>query len=260
MINAIYREIVRCGILHIGVMLFLVNNKTAADYQKYKPRKAFRRFIGRNGVSLTYDFPTFIVLDYSMATGTFVKENKMFLPIQQVVKIIEFVKKTIRVVEDPDGKIYYWDADHNNQLAMYHLSADDMNKLIVSEYGLSGNHVLQSYPTIVKDYQDNLYEGAVIRFDRTENSVMLSYDELRALHYVLAKTDFITLSQAMLNSTKLWTDKGITKHLDIDTNKATDAMQRNDLNRSIEVQNQPATNMPVNVFGELKVMKGEIKS
>ena len=64
----------------------------------------------------------------------------------------------------------------------------------------------------------------------------------------------------MLNSTKLWTDKGITKHLDIDTNKATDVMQRNDLNRSIEVQNQPATNMPVNVFGELKVMKGEMKS
>jgi len=260
MIKTIFREIVRCGVLHIGVMLFLTNSKTAADYQKYKPRKAFKRFIGRDGVSLAYDFPTFLVIDYTMASGTFVKEHKMFLPIPQVIKVIDFIKKTIRIIEDPDGKIYYWDADHNNQLAMYHLSAEDMNKLVVTEYGLSGNHVLQSNPTIVKDYQDNLYEGAVIRFDRTENSVMLSYDELRSLYYILSKTDFITLSQEMLNSTKLWTDKGITKHLDIDTTRAIDISQRNDLNRANEIVNQPTNSMPTNVFGELKVMKGELKS
>jgi hypothetical protein len=61
----------------------------------------------------------------------------------------------------------------------------------------------------------------------------------------------------MLNSTKLWTDKGITKHLDIDTTRAIDISQRNDLNRANEIVNQPTNSMPTNVFGELKVMKGE---
>ena len=178
----------------------------------------------------------------------------MFLPMSQTVKIIRFIKRTIRVVEDPDGKIYYWDADRRNQLAMYQIPADEMNKLLVNEFGLAGNHALQSYPTIVKDYQDNLYEGAVIRFDRSENSIQLAYDELLYLYYILSKTDYIILTQEMINSTMIWTNKEITKHLDIETTKASDIKQRNDINRQQEGANQPSNSLPGNVFGELKTL------
>lgn len=255
MIKTICRDLGRIGQLGLQVLIFMTQGEiTNPSYQKYKPRKAFKRFIGQGGTSLTYDFPTFIVLDYTMSSGTYVKDHKMFIPIIQVIKLITFLANTIRVVEDPKGELYYWDADHGNALSMYHLPADKMNEKIITLQGLAGNHNIQSYPTIVIDYQDNRYEGAIIHFDRTENQISLSYDELRMVHYILSRTDFVTLSQAMVNTSSLWTNVGITKHLDIETTKAGDWRQSQDLSRS--TINQPTTNMPVNVFQELKTIDG----
>ena len=251
MIKCIVRDICRIGILHIGVMIFLSQRGSDAEYQKFRPRKSFRRFIGQ-GVSLTYEFPTFLVLDYSMSSGTFVKEHKMFLPIHQINKVLTFLQKTIKIVDDPQGRIYYWDADHGNTLSMYHMSSDELNRLIVIESGFAGNHRLQSYPTIVKDYQENLYEGAVISFDRVETSVQLSYDELRSLLYILSRTDFVVLSQTMINTTKIWTDQVITKHLDIETSKSGDYRQKNDLAIAESKTEQPKPMFGGSVFNGLK--------
>ena len=250
MITTITREICKVGILRINVMVFLSKHDNG-EYAKFKPRKSFKRFIGQQGVSLTYDFPTFLMFDYTMCSGSFVKEHKMFIPIPQVTKVISFLKKTLAVVDDPEGRLYYLDADNGNKLSMYHLSAEDIKRVVITESGFSGNHRLRSYPTIVKDYQENLYEGSVICFDRRENTVQLAYDELRALLYILSKTDFVTLSQSMVNSTLIWTDREITKHLDIETVKSTDYRQKLDLNESAEKREQPKPMYGNNVFSGL---------
>ena len=244
MIKTIIRDICKLNQLKISVMVFL----TSSDYatKQYKPRKSFKKFIGQNSVTLTYDLPTFIVLDYTLCTGTFNKDHKIFIPLPQVAKLMKFINKTVKVVEDPDNTIYYWDADHNNRLSMYMV---DLEKLSNTLYGIAGGHIIKSTPTIVHDYQENLYEGATIYFDRSEVSVNLTYDELYTLQYILCRTDFVTLGQSMLNSTNIWTDKIITKHLDIETTTSGDLRQRRDLNAK-EIA-QPTTNYGGSVFSEL---------
>ena len=247
MIKVITRDICKLNQLKLSVMIFL----TSSDYttKQYKPRKSFKKFIGQGGVSLTYDLPTFVVLDYTMCTGTFNKEHKIFVPLQQLARLIKFVNKTVKVVEDPNNNIYYWDADHNNRLSMYVIHKEDLEKITNTLYSIAGGHIIRSIPTIVHDYQENLYEGATIYFDRTEISVNLTYDELYTLQYILYRTDFVTLGQEMLNSTNIWTDKMITKHLDIETTTSSDIRQRRDLNNgTIE---QPTSNYGGSVFNEL---------
>ena len=252
MIKTILRELCRVGQLRIQIMLFLTS--TDSYNTQFKPKKSFKRFIGQSGVSLTYDFPTFIVLDYTMSTGVFVKDNKMFIPLHQVPKLCRLFRKTIKVIDDPNGKIYYWDADHGNKLCMYNIPAEQLKGLINIEYGFSGNHIIKTTPTIVRDYQDNLYEGAAIYFDRHENRVDLSTDELYAVYYILERTDFITLGQALVNSLSVWANPAITKHIDIETVRSSDLRQRDDLNRAnIE---QPSSQGVTNVFGGLKTIQG----
>lgn len=253
MIKGIIRDICRVGQLRVQIMLFLTSQDSYNT--QYKPRKSFKRFIGQSGVTLTYDLPTFIVLDYTMSTGVFVKDNKMFIPLHQVPKICRLLRKTIKVVDDPNGRIYYWDADHGNKLCMYNMSNEQLKGLINAEYGFSGNHVIKTVPTIVKDYQDNLYEGAAISFDRNDNTVYVSTDELYALYHILDRTDFVTLGQTMINGLSVWANQSITKHLDIDTMRSGDIKQRNDLNRS-QIE-QPKSQGMNNVFGGLKTTGGD---
>lgn len=247
MIKTIIRDICKLGQLKLSVMVFLTSSEIGTS--QYKPRKSFKKFIGQNGVTLTYDFPTFVVFDYTMCTGTYNKDQKIFVPIQQVAKVLKFINKTIKIVDDDDNNIYYWDADHNNRLSMYVIRHEDLDKITTTIRGIAGGHVIRSIPTIVHDYQENLYEGATIYFDRTEISVDLTYDELYTLQYILYRTDFVLLSQEMVNSTNIWTDKVITKHLDIDTTTSGDIRQRKDLSNSSI--NQPNINYRGSVFNEL---------
>lgn len=251
MINTIYREICKIGTLRIGTILFL-KSMSNLDYTKYKPSKAFKRYIGQSGeVALTYNFPTFIVIDYTMSSGTFMKDHKLFIALGQLAKLERFLRRTMKVVEDPNGSIFYLDADRGNKLCMYNLSSEDLKKVIIREGGFSGTHVLQSYPTIVTDYQENSYEGVTICIDRKENTVNLSYDELSALYYVVSKTDFVNLGQAMINGLSVWANTAITKHLDIDSARSTDYRQKNDISAEQERREQPTPQLGNNVFSNL---------
>lgn len=256
MINTLYREICKVGSLKIGVLMFL-KQTSSAEYTKYKPSKTFKRYICQSGdVALTYAFPTFIVIDYTMASGTYIKDHKLFIMVNQIFKLERFLKRTLRIVEDPENKLYYLDADRGNRLCMYSITKETMKTLITREGGFSGNHILQSYPTIVTDYQDKMYEGVTICIDRRDNTVNLSTDELSSLYYIISRTDFITLGQAMLNSTLIWTDKAITKHLDIDTSRSADYRQKTDISAEEVRREQPATQMGINPFANLPT-KGE---
>ena len=250
MIKTVSREIGRYGQFRVSVLVFLINPDTD-KYKNYRPGKAFRRYIGQGGASLTYDFPTFIVLDYSMATGTFIKGHKLFVPIMQVHKLIKFLSKTAKIIEDSQRTLYYIDGDHGGRLSMYTIPPEKHDKYIVTAYGIGGsNHILSSHPTIITDYQDNAYEGVTISIDRIENTVDLSYEELEALLYILSRTDFMALSMAMVSSLSIWANPIITKHLNIETVRSSDLKQQKDIIQN-EIE-QPKVSLGSNVFSELK--------
>lgn len=249
MIRSIQRELCKVGSLKVSLFVFL--SKDDRPGQQFRQQKPLRKYIGVTGMYVGFNFTPFILLDYTMSSGVYEKDHKMFLPVTNVPKLVRLFRNTLKAISDPQKHLYYIDGD-TRRLSMYRVPDDEMKNYINTEYALAGSHIIRTVPTLVKDYQENLYEGATIYFDRTTNSVDLSHDEIFSLQYVLSSTDFFSLSQAMLASLGTMLDPAITKELDIETYKSADYMQRADLQRAQAQINQPVVQGGNNVFSGLK--------
>lgn len=243
------------GPITLKIFVFLIDNSTNT-LPKYK-KKYFRKWVSPgNLASVMYEFVSFLQLDYNGPRETYNKDHRMSFPIFQAWKLIRVLDEAIDLIDKRGNEIFYIDKDNGDELNMFHVSEDLANEFIKSAFGFTGNHNIQIAPQVVVDYQDNKYEGVRIYFDRTERYVDLSYDEVSSLKYILSKTDFVNLSQEIVNSTLLWSSTKATRELDMVTEYSTETRERVDLLQKKEtdqlLQKQLPTNLNRNIEGPFK--------
>lgn len=250
MIKSIGRILGKFGDITLKIFIILGDTNSNANY---KPKPSFKKWIAYGQIeSITYDFTTFLQLDYNKDYKSYDKTKRFNFHISQVWKLNKFFSNTISVIRDYGNEIYYLDKDNGNRLSMFRLDNDQIQKFTITSFGYMSNHCIRSIPAIISDYQDNQYEGYRLFFDNSDKFIDLSYDELCSLSYILKKTDFINLSQAIVNSTILWYSQNARNDLRMTIDTAADAYSKqataiNTYNENI-IDKQLPYSRPANVF------------
>ena len=225
---------------------------------KKKVRKPIRLNVTKSKfLAYKYNIMPWVQLDFNPINATtWSKDQSCTLAGFQVGSLIKFLNKTLSMIEDPKNEIFYYDKDRNDKLSIYgnYNSGKPVIKKVV------GSHIMGSLPTIVEDYQDNLYEGAAIIIDKKERRFDITHTELEHLCYVVEKTDFYNMALSLFISTVPWGDKNVTKLLDIGIWQDTDSMERKDMTEYSRtqrfVEQQPPNSGMKNVFKDLVTKEG----
>ena len=160
MIKNITRNIGIIGPLLVKVLCFINESKTGENQGFYKKRsfsKWITGSINNKEVSLTYDYATFIILDYN-ARGKekeFNKNKNIMIPIFQVPALIKFLRQSLKMFEYDDT--YYYEAHGTDKkLCLY----SESSKYITVSKMFIRDCMLSSQLTIVHfEYENKDYEG-----------------------------------------------------------------------------------------------------
>ena len=252
MIKSIGRILGSYGDITLKIFIMLGQIGNQGNY-KYKQKPSFKKWVAYGNMeSITYDFSTFLQLDYNPrfnSTIAYDKNKRFNFHVHQAWKLNSFLAKTLSVIEKHGDNIYYFDSDRSNELSMFNLSPEQIEEYSIEAYGFLGNHCIKSIPAIVTDYQENKYEGYRLFFDRSTNFVDLSYDELHSLAYVINRTDFISLSQSIVNSTILWYSQNARNAFGMVIDTASDAQGRRAVSQEDENREIINKQLPVSSTG-----------
>ena len=218
MIKNITRNIGIIGPLLVKVLCFINESKTGENQGFYKKRsfsKWITGSINNKEVSLTYDYATFIILDYNSRgkEKEFNKNKNIMIPIFQVPALIKFLRQSLKMFEYDDT--YYYEAHGTDKkLCLY----SESSKYITVSKMFIRDCMLSSQLTIVHfEYENKDYEGLRINNTSNDNYFELTLDQISELLYFLTNTDFITLSQTLVNSNILWISKYLISELGLST-------------------------------------------
>ena len=244
MIKLFAKHIANIGQIKITYLVFA--KKDTQFNSQYKKPNPIRKWVTYgNMASISYEFAGFLKID-------FVKDNINIinLPTHQIGRLVSLFKSVIRIIETKGNKIWY--QDKSGIPGLY--TTTDKNTYL-AEFGailkgLIRNQYIIAIPTLVKDYQDILYEGYEFRLNNN-CSFELTTDEIKDVIYILARTDFITLGQTIVNSAILWKDET----LDFETNFNSDFVSSEEFKRYQDqkklVDNQPKSSLGNNIFAGL---------
>ena len=240
-------ELGRFGQIKMNFFVMFIGSEPMPGKPSKKP---IRLNVTRNQyLSYRYSFVPFIQLDFNIGSqDEWRKDQTISIPGYHIGSLLHFLKKTLRLIEDPENKIFYYDKDKNDALSIY--GEYNTGKILIKK--VVGSHIAGSLPTIVVDYQERLYEGATIIFDKRERSADIAHDELENLVYVLDHTDFYGMAVGLFNSITPWGDKNVTKLLDVGIWQDSMTQEKKDLRAYSMSQRQPTNSGVKTIFGELK--------
>lgn len=258
MIKSIGRVIGKFG--DITLKTFVIFNDDKSN-NKYHSNPAFKKWISYGmDQSLIYEFVTFIQLDYNRPYTQYDRNKRFNAQISQIWRLLDFLENTLYIIKKYGNEIFFIDSDNGGRLSMYNIDREHIEKYRNFSYGYLSNRTIESIPAIVYDYQENAYEGYRLYFNNHDNYVDVSYDELSSLYYILKKTDFVNLSQNMINSTILWYPKDINKDLNMVTESAASSNGNKNFvsstKESTVIENQLPFTKSNNIFEGLKEKKG----
>jgi len=243
-------ELGRFGQIKLSFFVMFIGQEPNPAAGAKPQKKPIRLNVTKNQyLSYRYSFVPYIQLDFNpMSSEEWRKEQTVSIPGHHIGSLLAFLKKTLVLIEDTDNKIFYYDRDKNNTLSIY--GEYNTGKVLIQK--VVGSHIAGSLPTIVVDYQDRLYEGATIIFDKRSRSADIAHDELENLVYVLSHTDFYNLAMGLFTSITPWGDRNITKLLDIGIWQDSMTREKKDLRAYSMSQRQPTNSGMTPIFGELK--------
>ena len=251
MIKLFAKHISTIGQIKITYLVFA--KKDNSQNSQYKKPNPIRKWVSYGSMaSISYEFTGFLKIDFS-------KENINIinLPTHQIGRLVSLFKSTLKVIETKGDKIWY--LDKTGTPGLY--TTTDKDKYIADFglilKGLIKNQYIIAIPTLVKDYQEILYEGYSFRLNNNI-SFDLTTDEIKDVFYILSKTDFITLGQILINSAILWKDET----LDTEINFNSDYVSSEDFKKHQEekklLNTQPKSTLGSNIFYGLMQKSGGI--
>lgn len=92
------------------------------------------------------------------------------------------------------GKMFA--AKNNGEIVLY---KDEAIKNSVMIHLIHSNNTVKIMPGIVYDDNGTSYEGAIFYFNKIENDIPLTIEEMEGLRYLLTNIDLVTYSQLILN-------------------------------------------------------------
>lgn len=218
MIKNITRNIGFIGPLSVKVVCFINEIKTQEN-SAFNKKKAFSKWItgsvNNKEVSITYNYATFLILDYNSSKNEYYDKKKfIMMPIFQISGLLSFLKESLKLF-DLDGTFYYETIRGIKTLKLYD------NKYLSSSRKFIRDCMLFGKLVIVQSETENIsYEGIRIMNTHSENYFELTIDQLEELIYFLAHTDFITLSQTLVNSNILWLSNKLTEEMGMVSNSS----------------------------------------
>jgi hypothetical protein len=118
------------------------------------------------------------------------KTKSVIISEKNIHKIVSTIKTMIDILYNNETDLFY---TRNNEIFLY----NDIGSKFIKEIELgAGKLTLQ--PGIVYDMDERSYEGCVILFNKINNIVGLSIDELEALYHILNKVDIFAYKMSML--------------------------------------------------------------
>lgn len=243
MIRSISRSLHKFGEITIKASVVL----NSSPSPNYRPKKAFRLWVAKgNETSFYYDYATFITLDFLKYGETYDKNKRFSLFSCQVWKLIQAIDAGLEFLNKND--VFYIDKD-TKKTCLY---AESKKYKYLSK-GYISNGIIMVEPVVVTDASDITYEGLRFSFNRLNNFVDLSIDEVQGMRYLLAHTDFMVLSQVMVNSLLTWQSDKLKQSLSLEESSSAD------INYSVledHIAHQSASSMGLgNPFKGLKERK-----